>query len=155
MRVLLTLLIMSVTAVHADDGDQRVNTASTVTSPETATVRQLPNGKARITQLALCKHAFVGQLWLAPGARVPKHKDQSEEYLHILSGHGTIMIDGRRLKLTKGQTVYMPAGAEVSFVNGDEPLITIQVFAGPESAQKYQKWIRSPAAESRETKSQN
>ena len=155
MRLLLTLLIVSVTAVHADDGDRRAPTSSTVTSLDTTIARQLPNGKARVTQLALGKNAFMGQLWLAPSAVVPKHKDQSEEYLYILSGHGTITIDGRRFKLKKGQTVYMPADAEVSFINGDEPLIAIQVFAGPESAAKYKKWIESSSTSAQSPKSPN
>ena len=31
---------------------------------------------------------------------------------------------------------------EVSFKNGDQKLIALQIFAGPKSARKYDKWQR-------------
>jgi hypothetical protein len=41
----------------------------------------------------------------------------------------------------KGDAVYMPADATVSFENGGAPMRALQVFAGPEPAKKYQKWL--------------
>ena len=43
-------------------------------------------------------------------------------------------IDGQTIQVSAGMTIYMPAGAEVSFVNGPDPLVAIQVFSGPEAA---------------------
>ncbi len=37
-----------------------------------------------------------------------------------------------------------PAGATVSFKNGDQPLEALQMFAGPESADKYAAWGAKP-----------
>ena len=102
--------------------------------------RQIGGGRAEIRFLAQGARAFIGELTLAAGAQVPQHRDESEEYLHILSGSGKITIDGVEHALRAGATVYMPARAEVSFINGDQPLRAIQVFAGPESAVKYQRW---------------
>ena len=52
-------------------------------------------------------------------------------------------MDGKGHQLTEGSVVYMPANAEVSYANGPNPLVAIQVFAGPESADKYAKWSKA------------
>lgn len=54
------------------------------------------------------------------------------------------MIDGQSHEISSGHVVYMPAGATVSFKNGDQPLEALQVFAGPESADKYAAWGAKP-----------
>jgi quercetin dioxygenase-like cupin family protein len=118
--------------------------APTVSPPVThaaeAEQRVAPSGKARVTILARGREAFVARLELDPGAAVPEHRDATEEYIHVLEGGGTITIDDRVYPLAKGDTVYMPADAEVSFQNGDAPLVGLQVFAGPEPAAKYDAW---------------
>lgn len=45
----------------------------------------------------------------------------------------------------------MPAGATVSYVNGDEEMLVVQVFADPTSAAKYERWPsqRPPPADAR------
>ena len=105
--------------------------------------RQVPSGKARVKMLAQGQKAFVGQLWLAPEARVPVHRDTSEEYIFIVSGAGEMTINGQTSQVGPGTMVFMPANAEVSFKNGPEPLRALQIFAGPESAAKYAKWQAS------------
>jgi hypothetical protein len=40
----------------------------------------------------------------------------------------------------------MPPGALVSFENGPETLVAIQVFAGPEPAAKYDAWEQVPSS---------
>ena len=105
-----------------------------------APVRVAPSGKARIRILAQGDKSFLGELWLAPNAKVPIHQDPTEEYLHIISGSGQISIDGKTTNVSEGSTIYMPANAKVHFKNGPKPLVCIQVFSGPQSAQKYMKW---------------
>ncbi len=117
-------------------------------SPSTATVvalasapsRRAPSGKARITQLARGLEAWVGRLELEAGAAVPVHRDSTEEFIHVLEGGGRMTIDGVEHAVGPGTTVYMPARAEVSFVNGDVRTVALQVFAGPEPAAKYEAW---------------
>jgi len=99
-----------------------------------------PSGKANISQFAKGENAFFGKLWLDANATVPEHQDATEEYLYILSGGGTIHINGNAQTVTAGHAVFMPAGARVSFENSNVPLEAIQVFAGPEPADKYQTW---------------
>jgi quercetin dioxygenase-like cupin family protein len=109
--------------------------------PLSAAPRKLaPSGKASVMLLAEGHNAFVGKLELAPDAAVPEHQDPTEEYIHVLSGHASMVMDGQRYDVEPGTTIYMPAFATVSVQNGPEPLVAIQVFAGPEPARKYDTW---------------
>ena len=115
-----------------------------VRQPADLCTKAAKSGKARITELARGKNAFVGILEMNPGGKVPQHRDQTEEYIHILSGTGTIHIDGAAHEVGPGSTVYMPANAQVSFEGGPTTLSAIQVFAGPQPADKYDAWIGCP-----------
>ena len=99
-----------------------------------------PSGAARITHLDRSPSAYLGQLWLKGEGKVPAHRDPTEEYLVLLEGSGTMLLDGEEHALRAGHAIYMPAGAEVSYVNGPQPLLAFQIFAGPESAFKYEAW---------------
>ena len=105
-----------------------------------ASTLTIPSGKARIKRLAEGGNAFIGHLWLAPNATVPEHRDESEEYLFILDGHGQIFIDGVSYEIKRGHLIYMQSGARVRYINGNQPLKALQIFAGPESASKYNSW---------------
>jgi quercetin dioxygenase-like cupin family protein len=99
-----------------------------------------PSGKTTIALLAEGHNAFVGKLELAPEAAVPEHQDPTEEYIHVLSGRAQMTMDGQSYAIEPGTTIYMPAFAKVSVQNGDEPLVALQVFAGPAPAKKYDTW---------------
>jgi quercetin dioxygenase-like cupin family protein len=111
-----------------------------VRSAEAAPRKTSPNGKSTIQLLAQGTNAFVGKLEMAAGAAVPEHQDPTEEYIHVLSGHGTLTMDGKPYEIGPGTTILMPAHSTVSYQNGDEPLVAIQVFAGPGPAAKYDGW---------------
>ncbi len=113
-----------------------------VTPIAEAEVRVAPSGKARVQKLARGDNAFLARLELAPGAKVPEHRDATEEYIHVLEGKGLITIEGQTHSIGPGTTVYMPANARVSFQNGDARMVAIQVFAGPGPAAKYRKWVK-------------
>ena len=116
--------------------------AATVTHVKTAPAQQPPSAKATIVHLARGKNAYVGHLTMAPGGKVPLHRDPTEEYIYIISGGGKITVDGKTHAVKAGSMVYMPAKAEVTFQNGSKPLVALQVFAGPGSADKYRKWAK-------------
>lgn len=101
-----------------------------------------PSGKAAVRLLAQGTNAFLGELTMDAGAAVPEHADATEEYIHVLEGGGTMTIDGQVHTIAAGTTVFMPAGATVSYENGDAPLRALQVFAGPAPAAKYDAWTR-------------
>ncbi len=130
------LAAVALTLLGATPGER----AATVVHQDAAPTRNAPNGKATITELARGENAFVGRLEMAPGAQVPEHRDPTEEYVHVLEGHGTISIDGVKHELKPGSTVFMPANALVTYQNGDRRLVALQVFAGPGPAAKYEKW---------------
>jgi quercetin dioxygenase-like cupin family protein len=113
-----------------------------VTSFDETQHRIAPSNKANIRVLAQGTKAFIGHLRMDPGASVPEHRDASEEYIHVLQGSGTITINGKAHTIGPGTTVYMPANAKVSYTNGDKEMVALQVFAGTESAKKYDAWKR-------------
>ena len=107
---------------------------------ESTEVREVPSGKASIRFLAQGQEAFVGLLRMDGGGKVPEHRDASEEYIHVLKGSGTMFIDDKPHIIKPGTSIFMPKHAKVRFENGPDELMAIQVFAGPESAAKYQSW---------------
>jgi quercetin dioxygenase-like cupin family protein len=123
-------------AAHAKESALK----GSVSTPATQERRQLGGGKATITHLARGERAYLGRLTLKGGVNVPLHRDPTEEYLVIEQGNGELFINGVGHKVAPGSVVFMPAGAEVRFTNSDQALVALQVFAGPESADKYAKW---------------
>ena len=130
------------TATPQPGNDESI--ASAVVGKDDAESRVAPNGKARVTMLAQGRNAFLARLDMEAGAAVPEHRDATEEYIHVLEGSGTIMIDDQEHALSPGSTVFMAADAKVSFQNGDAPFVGIQVFAGPAPAAKYDAWTTAP-----------
>jgi quercetin dioxygenase-like cupin family protein len=113
---------------------------ASVVKLDDAPVRRSPSGSATVAHLARGENAYLGRLELAAGAAVPEHQDATEEYIHVLTGRGTMVIDGTTHEIEAGTTVFMPANATVSFQNSDEPMTALQVFAGPQPASKYDAW---------------
>ena len=107
---------------------------------DAAPLKTSPNGKSTVRLLAQGQNAFLGKLEMQPGASVPENEDPTDEYIHVISGHGTLTMDGKEYAIEPGTTIYMPAHVKVSYQNGDEPLVAIQVFAGPGPAAKYDAW---------------
>ena len=118
---------------------------ATVLSLDDAPAATAPNGKGSIVHLARGHNAYLGKLSMDAGGAVPTHRDPTEEYIHVLEGGGTMTIEGQAYEVRAGTTIYMPADAEVSYQNGDAPMVAIQVFAGPAPAQKYEAWTPTSA----------
>jgi len=141
MRVfMLTLSLFFFGSAQAQAQEAPKVTPHAVVHADGAKTQVTPSGKAKITHLARGQNAYLGRLELAPGAKVPLHRDATEEYIHFLSGGGVITVDGKAHTVKAGSTVYMPAKAEVTYTNGDQATVAIQVFAGPAPAAKYEKW---------------
>jgi quercetin dioxygenase-like cupin family protein len=114
--------------------------APTVIALDAAPVRISPSKQARIHMLAQGHQAFLGKLEMDPGAKVPLHRDSTEEYIHVLEGSGKMTIDGKKYDVVPGVTIYMPANVEVSFENGAQKMVALQVFADPDPSKKYDAW---------------
>lgn len=122
------------------DAQAKAPRRATVLPLEAVEHRQTGGGAAHIWALSRGDNAFFGKLELAPGGKVPEHRDPTEEFIHIIEGGGRFTIDGEAHEVGPGTTIYMPPGARVSFENGPAKLVAIQVFAGPEPAAKYESW---------------
>ena len=110
------------------------------------------SGKASVWRIAGVpegtKNAFFGVLELAPGAKVPVHRDATEEYIYVLSGTGEITIDGKTTAVQPGFGIFMPAQSEVSFtVTGSEAVRVVQFFSGQGPEKKYDGWAAPAAVE--------
>jgi mannose-6-phosphate isomerase-like protein (cupin superfamily) len=133
-------------AEEAEKAEKSDPTASPIViSDDEAPHRTSPNGKAEVIQHATGTNAFLGKLTMEAGAAVPKHRDETEEYIYILEGSGVMTIDGKEYEVGPNTAIYMPANAEVSFQNGKKKTVALQVFAGPGPAEKYEAW--TPAGE--------
>ncbi len=97
-------------------------------------------GKARVQTLVEGGNAWIGTLVLEAEAEVPLHSDPTEEYIVVTEGGGTLWIYGKQHILVPGSAAFMPAGAKVRFSNGARPTKVLQIFAGPRSAAKYERW---------------
>lgn len=129
---------VGVTSVMAqDDKNER---GEVVIEEELASTRNAPEADAQVSIMAEGDNAFMGKVRFKPGATVAEHTDESEEYLYVLSGTGTLTVNGTEYGLKPNTAVYMPAGARVSFENDDKLFEAVQVFAGPGPANKYSKW---------------
>ena len=110
-----------------------------------APAKTAPSGKAKAIPLIHsgtgAGSAYMGLLEMKAGAKVPLHRDPTEEYIYVIAGGGTISIDGEEHVVYQGDAIFMPANAEVSFAASEKgETHVLQVFApgGPES--KYESW---------------
>ena len=107
--------------------------------------RVAPSGKATIHRIAGkeegAQYAFFGVLEIEPGAKVPLHRDATEEYLYFVAGQGKLSIDGKTTEVQAGFGIFMPANAEVTFeATGAETIRAVQFFAGQGPEVKYDTW---------------
>ncbi len=136
------VLAAGLTTICFSAASQAAKPEAQVINEDAAPQRFTPNGKGRVVLLNQGKNAFVAKLYLAPGAKVPVHRDVTEEYIYILKGHGVMHIDKKAYRVGPGSAIYMPANAEVTFENGSQTLEALQIFSGPEPAKKYDKWLK-------------
>jgi len=114
--------------------------AGYVVDAGTAPVLAAGHGKAWMTKLATSSHAFIGLIKMAPGAAIPEHQDEADEYVYVLSGGGELTLDGKRHTIGPQSFICMPAGMTVSYQNGDAEMVALQVFAPPRPTAKYDGW---------------
>ncbi len=97
-------------------------------------------GVVRAVLLARGQNAFLGKLILQPRAQVAPRRTATEEYLYIIEGSSVLTVNGQSYIIGPNMAVYIPADGEVSFIVGSDPLVAVQVFAGPEPAVRYNEW---------------
>ena len=56
------------------------------------------------------REAIQVRVDLAPGASAPRHTHPGEELIYVLAGTFEYELDGRRLTLSAGEVLFIPAG---------------------------------------------
>ena len=73
---------------------------------------------------------------LAPGESTGgpnNHHERSDQWLYVQSGVGVATVDGEEYDLHAGELVLIEPGEDHEISNeGDEPLVTVNVYAPPE-----------------------
>lgn len=123
-----------------------------VIDPKDLPVWQAPDDSRRVNLLVCeetcdAKDLCAGLFWLHPGheTEADVHPESAEIY-YVVSGSGRLVMDGEEYRVSKGQTVYIPAGVDhQSFNDGDEDLCYFYAFAPPppgKTKQEQQGWNR-------------
>ncbi|WXH30080.1 hypothetical protein WA016_04050 [Myxococcus stipitatus] len=112
----------------------------------------IAGGKGRATlflnQATGATAASLTLLELQPGGEVPEHThDTSVEILYIEDGAADMTVSGQTLRVSKGDAVYIPAGAKHSarVVSPGVPFKAVQVYAGPGPEQRFTQGPRENA----------
>lgn len=84
--------------------------------------------------------AFV--LNFLPGQQLPTHKHPGTEvYLYVVTGNGTIMIDGLETEVSEADLIHVKSEEEMAFKNsGSEPL-SLYVVLSKIPSEQYAKNI--------------
>ncbi|MCY1018838.1 cupin domain-containing protein [Pyxidicoccus sp. MSG2] len=152
--------------VSAPTSATATSSAPAPANPATPTVRYrvptseaprhvIAGGKGRATLLLNpstgATAASVTLLELQPGAEVPEHiHDSSAEILYIEEGTAEMTVSGEKLRVGKGDAVYIPAGAKHSARVSPGPTFkAVQVYAGPGPEQRFTQGPRENAPHGR------
>ena len=80
----------------------------------------------------------LGLSVLPPNYATPPHSHEAEELAHILSGEGSILIDGIAYPVTSGDIVFTPSQSEhVTIAGANSPLVIWWVYAPPGSESRW------------------
>lgn len=85
------------------------------------------------TVLATSKHTQVVVMDVKPGEDIGKEIHPNEDQvLYLISGRGTVYMDGKEMDFNKGDCVLVPAGTEHNFTTtGDESMKIITTYSPP------------------------
>ena len=85
------------------------------------------------TVLATSKHTQVVVMDVKPGEDIGKEIHPNEDQvLYLISGKGTIYMDGKEMDFNKGDCVLVPAGTEHNFTTiGEESMKIITTYSPP------------------------
>jgi quercetin dioxygenase-like cupin family protein len=84
--------------------------------------------------------AFV--LNFLPGQTLPAHKHpQTEVYLYVLTGSGTIIIDGVETKVAEADLLHVSSEEEMSFKNSGSEPVSLYVVLSKTQVRLMQKYL--------------
>ncbi len=74
--------------------------------------------------------AMVAQIRLAPGAVVPRHQHESEQFTYILKGALKVEVEGKHVVVRQGEVLRVPSNVPHGAVALEETL-NLEVFSPP------------------------
>src|ERR1700716_3017360 len=78
------------------------------------------------------KHGMAARLFLEPDSALSHVHAGAEEVLYVLEGTGEARIEGTSHQVGPGQAVFIPDGAEHTYINsGPSPLVVVGALAPP------------------------
>jgi len=78
------------------------------------------------------QHVMSYRLTLEPDSALSHVHDGAEEVLYVLEGGGEIRVEGATHQVGPGQAVFIPEGAEHTYINTrSEPLVVVGAMAPP------------------------
>lgn len=85
------------------------------------------------TVLANSKHTQIVVMSINPGEDIGKEvHTENDQVLYLVSGKGTVYLDGNESEYNAGDCVLVPAGTEHNFTTvGDEPMKIITTYSPP------------------------
>jgi quercetin dioxygenase-like cupin family protein len=73
-------------------------------------------------------HSTAFVLNFLPGQKLPAHKHPGAEvYLFVVSGNGTIIIDGKETEVTQTDVIHTSDEEELSFANSSSDRVSLYV----------------------------
>ena len=75
----------------------------------------------------------MGIYHLPVGGKDPQHPHSADEVYVVLTGRGTLEVEGERIDVQRGRVVSVDVGADHRFVDVTEDLSVLVVFAPPDS----------------------
>jgi quercetin dioxygenase-like cupin family protein len=85
-----------------------------------------------IDQEVGAEHVMAYRLTVDPEATTSHVHSGAEEVLYVLEGNGEIQVEGTTHQVGPGRAVFVPDGAEHSYVNtGQAPLVVVGALAPP------------------------
>jgi mannose-6-phosphate isomerase-like protein (cupin superfamily) len=83
--------------------------------------------------LASTQRSQVASMVLSPGSQTGGPTNQhpeSDQWLYVISGHGTATVNGQHIELNTGDLILIEAGESHQITAGDEsPLKTFSIYA--------------------------
>ena len=97
-------------------------------------VRHVDGGAMQwlVDQKLGAKHVMAYRLTIDPGSTLSHRHVGAEEVLYVLDGSGEIRVEGATHQVGPGRAVFVPDGAEHSYINsGQAPLVVVGAIAPP------------------------
>jgi mannose-6-phosphate isomerase-like protein (cupin superfamily) len=93
-----------------------------------------PDDAVDFTEVVRERSLSVGVYTVPAGATDPQDPHTEDEVYYVVSGRATVEVDGERAPAEPGDVVYVDRGVDHRFLDVEEDLVALVVFAPPEGS---------------------